>query len=106
MLKKRKNKKNARLKKRTPFFYEKKILSFFVAVATRAALRVAAAITHVNFSKRAVIAGAVVFTFRNAATDTRVYFLIFFIHHKKILLFDRNSMRNYQKIIDIFKKIL
>jgi hypothetical protein len=95
------------LSKRLERFYSyEKSLSLFIAIATRATACIATAITHVNFSKRAIIARTVILTFRNATTDTRVDFLIFFVHHKKILLFDRNSMRKYRKIIDIFKKIL
>ena len=54
----------------------------FKAIATGAAFCIAAAgVANVDFSKRAIIARAIVLAVRNAATDTRVYF--FFVHHNK-----------------------
>ena len=71
----------------------------FKAVAAGAAFRVAAArIAHVDFTKGAVVAGAVVLAFGNAATDRSVDFVLVFIHHNKKSSFKgRNSMGNLFK---------
>jgi hypothetical protein len=63
---------------------KRRVLSLFVTVTTSTAIRTTAGIAHVNFAERAIITRTVIFTFGNTAADTRVYFLIFFIHHKKI----------------------
>lgn len=63
------------------------VLFSFVAVTAGATLRIAGAgIPHVNFGKRAEAPRMVKSTFRHAATDTAVDFLIF-VHHTKNLLF-------------------
>ncbi len=55
------------------------------AIAAGAAFRVAVAgIANVDFSQRAEIPRAVILTFRNAATDTSIYFTTFFVHHNSI----------------------
>ena len=57
----------------------------FEAIAAGTAFRVAATrIAYVDFAKGAVVAGAVVFTFRNAATDRSVDIRAFFVHHINI----------------------
>lgn len=80
-------------------------LAFYETVAAGAALCVAAArIAYVDFAERAIVARVVVFAFRNAATDTFIYF-VFIYHHEKPS-FCRNSMRNFQKIIDNSRNFL
>ena len=54
----------------------------FKAIAAGAAFRITATrVAHVNFTERAVIPCAVILTFRNATTNTRVHFLYIFVHH-------------------------
>ena len=61
----------------------KRLLSF-KAIATRAAFRIARTrVSNVDLAKRAIIARAVVFAFGHTATDARVHFLSFFVHHSK-----------------------
>ena len=56
----------------------------FETVTAGAAFRFfVAGVADVNFSKRAVIARAVVLAFRYAAADAGVDFLIVFVHHIK-----------------------
>lgn len=58
------------------------VLSLLEAIATSASFRIATArVADVNFSERTVVARSVVFAFRNAATDSRIDFLIVIIHH-------------------------
>ena len=80
----------------------------FEAVATSAAFRVAtASVAYVDFTERAIIACAIILTFRNAATDTGVYFLTVFVHHiKKPPLKVETVYANPSKIIDIYKNLL
>ena len=69
---------------KTVLFDEYARLFSFKAIATSAAFRIAITrIAYVDFAKGAIIASAVVFTFRNAATDRSVYVHTFFIHHHK-----------------------
>lgn len=80
-------------------------LALYETVAAGAALCVATArIAYVDFAERAIVARVVVFAFRNAATDTFIYF-VFIYHHEKPS-FCRNSMRNFQKIIDNSRNFL
>ena len=66
-------------------------LFLFKTIATGATFRVAATrIAYVDFAKGAVVAGAVVFTFRNAATDRSVDFVLVFVHHTKKSSFKGN----------------
>ena len=71
----------------------------FEAIAAGAAFRIAATRSaYVDFAKGAVVAGAVVFTFRNAATDRSVDFVLVFVHHtKKSSLKGKDSMGNFIK---------
>jgi hypothetical protein len=71
----------------------------FKTVATGAAFRIATArIAYVDFTKGAIIACAIIFAFRHAATDTGIHFLTAFVHHNNFLLvFDTKSMRNLSK---------
>jgi len=66
----------------------KAALLSFETVAASTAFRVATAyVAYVNFSKRAIIAAAVVLAIGYAATNAGVYFLTTFVHHHEILLF-------------------
>ena len=54
----------------------------FKAIATGTAFRIAITrVANVDFTKGAVIACAVILTFRNATTNARVHFLYIFVHH-------------------------
>ena len=55
----------------------------FEAIATGTAFRVAVAgVPYVDFTQGAIVARAVVLTFRNPTTDSRVYFIaVVFVHH-------------------------
>jgi hypothetical protein len=56
----------------------------FEAIATGTAFRILiTGIANVNLTERTIIAGAVILTIRNAATDAGVHFLIVLIHHPK-----------------------
>ena len=83
-------------------------LSFFETVTTGAGRCVVRArIPNVDFTKRTIIARAVILTFRYATTDTSVYFLSVFIHHNKKPPFLVTTVcANFQKIIDFFEKLL
>ena len=71
----------------------------FEAITARAAFRVARTrVAYVDFTKRAIIARTVIFTFRYTATNARVHFLTFFVHHsKKTSFLGSSSMRKVVK---------
>ena len=72
----------------------------FEAITTRAAFRIARTrVAHVDFTKRAIIARTVIFTFRYTTTNARVHFLTFFVHHsKKTSFLGNSSMRKVVKV--------
>ena len=93
------------LHKNQPIFH--RLLSF-EAITTRTAFRIARTrVPHVDLAKRAIIARTVVFTFGYTATNARVHFLTFFIHHSKKPPFLVIAVcAKWRKIIDICKNLL
>lgn len=78
-------------------------LFLFVAVAAGTAVRIAAAdVADVDFAEGAMRARAVKFAIGNAATDRRVHFTTFFVHHNFQSSFKKVKIVsvNFQKIID------
>ena len=71
----------------------------FEAITARAAFRITRTrVPHVDLAKRTIIARTVVFTFGYTATNTRVHFLTFFVHHsKKTSFLGSSSMRKVAK---------
>jgi hypothetical protein len=80
----------------------------FKAIATSAMIVVTiAGVPYVNFTKSAIIARTVVLTFRYAAANAAVYFMLIFVHHNKKPPFKVQAVWvNLRKIIDIFKIFL
>ena len=70
-------------KKRNGEIPSRKRNLFLLETVAASASAVATRIAYVDFAERAVIACAIVLTFRYTATDARVHFLYVFIHHNK-----------------------
>ena len=75
----------------------------FEAIAAGAAFRIAVAgVAYVDFTQGAIVACAVVLTFRNATADSGVYFItVVFVHHVFKLLFYK--LRKRERKIAIFR---
>ena len=58
-----------------------------------------------NLTERTIIAGAVILTIRNAATDAGVHFLTMFFHHNTFSSFERYKqyMQNVRRLLTFFK---